>query len=101
MKGRVLSRPFFLSVRRRSVARHFKSNPIASQQWRRARGSGSDHRLKGTRSAGSDTIDAYAYKIYYVNHNTTFYVEKLILVAAPLPSSRLGNGLRRIGQKQL
>jgi hypothetical protein len=35
-----------------------------------------DHKGKTAHAPGA--IDAYAYKIDYVNHHTTFHVEKLI-----------------------
>jgi hypothetical protein len=50
---------------------------------------------------GPDTIDAYAYKIDYVNYHTTFYVEKLILAGSPLPKALLARGLSEPGQKRL
>jgi hypothetical protein len=59
VKGREAVRPFFLS------------------------------RFKGRKPTGPDTIDAYAYKIDYVNYHTTFYVEKLIWAGTLLPKALL------------
>ena len=50
---------------------------------------------------GPDTIDAYAYKIDYVNYHTTFYVEKLISAGSLLPNALLPRGLSNRGQKRL